>query len=80
MKSLMKFSSPDCVAEAVQGFTMGPALVSGREAELGSITPGKLADLIVLDRDIFAVEPMEIAQAQVVMTMIDGRVVYERSS
>ena len=66
------------VAEAVWGFTMGPALVSGREAELGSITPGKPADLIVLDRDIFAIEPMEIAQTQVVMTVFDGRVVYQQ--
>ena len=66
------------VAEAVWGFTMGPALASGREAELGSITPGKLADLIVLDRDIFAIEPMEIAQTQVVMTVFDGRVVYQQ--
>jgi hypothetical protein len=56
---------------------MGPALASGQEVHRGSITPGKLADLIVLDRDIFAVEPMEIAQAQVVATVFDGRVVYE---
>jgi hypothetical protein len=66
------------VAEAVWGFTMGPALACDREAELGSITPGKLADLIVLDRDIFAIEPTAIAQAQVVMTVFDGRVVYQR--
>lgn len=66
------------VAEAVWGLTMGPALASGREAELGSITLGKLADLIVLDRDIFAIEPMEIAQGQVAMTIFDGRVVYQR--
>ena len=82
------------VAEAVWGFTMGPALASGRDADLGSITPGKLADLVVLDRDIlstalrlgsgqgsrhrFAIEPIEIAQTQVVMTVFDGRVVYQR--
>jgi predicted amidohydrolase YtcJ len=67
------------VGEAVWGFTMGPALVSGRDKELGSITPGKLADCVVLDRDIFALEgrAMEIAQAQVVMTVFDGEVVYE---
>ena len=65
------------VAEAVWGFTMGSALVSGRENKLGSITPGKLADLVVLDRDIFAIEPMEIAEAQVVMTVLDGQVVYQ---
>ncbi len=66
------------VAEAVWGFTMGPAQASGREAELGSITPGKLADLVVLDRDIFTVEPMEIAQTQVAMTVLSGRVVYQQ--
>lgn len=65
------------VAEAVWGFSMGAALVSGREAELGSITPGKLADLVVLDRDIFEIEPMEIAQAQVVLTIFDGKIVFE---
>ncbi len=66
------------VAQAVWGFTMGPALATGREAQLGGITPGKLADLAVLDRDIFAIEPMEIAQTQVVMTVFDGRVVYQQ--
>jgi predicted amidohydrolase YtcJ len=66
------------VAEAVWGFTMGPALATGRQNELGSISPGKRADLVVLDRDIFAIEPEEIARAQVVMTVLDGEVVYRR--
>jgi predicted amidohydrolase YtcJ len=69
------------VAEAVWGFTMGTAVVSGQEAVLGSITPGKLADLVILDRDILALgetAPMEIAQAQVAMTIFDGRIVYEQ--
>ncbi|MFW6115997.1 MAG: amidohydrolase [Chloroflexota bacterium] len=68
------------VAEAVWGFTMGAALASGRQAHLGSITPGKLADLIVLDRDILALAetaPAEIARAQVTMTIFDGRIVHE---
>jgi predicted amidohydrolase YtcJ len=66
------------VNEAVWGYTMGPALVCGRQAELGSITPGKFADLVVLDRDILTIEPMEIADAQVVMTVLGGRVAYRR--
>ncbi len=66
------------VEEAVWGFTMGPALACGRESELGSIARGKRADLVVLDSDIFAIDPREIAQAQVVMTVFDGRVVYQR--
>jgi hypothetical protein len=43
---------------------------------LGTLAPGKLADLIVLDRDIFACDPMAIAETQVEMTMIGGRVVH----
>ena len=65
------------VAEAVWGFTMGPALVSGQGAVLGSIEPGKLADLVVLEQDIFTINPMEIHQVAVAMTVFDGRVVYE---
>ena len=65
------------LAEAVWGYTQGPALVSGRSTHLGSLSSGKLADLIVLDRDIYQVDPAEIAQAKVVMTVFDGRVVYE---
>jgi predicted amidohydrolase YtcJ len=64
------------VAEAVWGFTMGAALVSGREAELGSLAPGKIADLVVLDRDIFAIDPMEIADTRVTMTIFDGKIVF----
>jgi predicted amidohydrolase YtcJ len=66
------------VAEAVWGYSMGAAVVSGRQAHLGSISPGKLADLVVIDRDIFVIDPMEIAEAQPVMTIFDGRIVYER--
>ena len=65
------------VAEAVWGFTMGAALVGGQSGTQGSITPGKLADLVVLDRDIFEIEPMEIAQTQVAMTIFGGQIVFE---
>ncbi len=64
------------VAEAVAGYTLGPAYASGQLDRLGSISPGKLADLVVLDRDIFAVAPDEIAGAQPVLTIFDGEVVY----
>ena len=64
------------VAEAVRGYTMGAAYAVGLENELGSITPGKLADLTVLDRDIFCIEPEEMASVKPVMTIFNGRVVY----
>ena len=65
------------VEEAVYGFTMGAAYASYEEARKGSLTPGKLADLIVLDRDIFEIDPMEIAETQVIATMIDGMWVWQ---
>lgn len=64
------------VEEAVRGFTLGAAYASYEEQRKGSLTPGKLADLIVLDRDIFTIEPMAIADTQVLATLIDGRFVW----
>jgi predicted amidohydrolase YtcJ len=66
------------VAEAVWSYTMGPALASGRQQDLGSILPGKLADLVVLDRDIFNIDAMEIGRAQADLTIFDGQVVFKR--
>jgi predicted amidohydrolase YtcJ len=64
------------VEEAVRGFTLGAAYAAYEEQRKGSLTPGKLADLIVLDRDIFTIEPMAIADTQVLATLIDGRFVH----
>jgi predicted amidohydrolase YtcJ len=64
------------VAEAVRGYTMGPAYTVGLERALGSITPGKLADLVVLDQNIFEIEPAEIANVKPTMTIFNGQVVY----
>jgi predicted amidohydrolase YtcJ len=65
------------LAEAVWGYTMGAAIASGQENDLGSLSPGKLADLIVLDRDIFEVPPEQIHETKVVMTVFDGHIVYQ---
>lgn len=64
------------VEQAVRAYTLGAVYAAGLEDRLGSLSPGKLADLVVLDRDIFACDPMEIAETQVVATMIGGRFVY----
>ena len=66
------------VEEAVRGYTITPALVSGTGDRLGSISKGKLADLIVLDQDIFKIDPDRIADTKVDLTLFDGRIVYER--
>jgi hypothetical protein len=65
------------VAEAVRAYTVGSAFAEFQENEKGTIAPGKLADLVILSRDIFRVDPKEIEKVKVVMTIMDGRVVYE---
>ncbi|MFQ5610961.1 MAG: amidohydrolase [Anaerolineae bacterium] len=64
------------VAEAVRGYTLGAAHASGQVAHQGSLTPGKLADLIVLDRDIFAIPPQDIPHTKVWLTVFDDRIVF----
>jgi len=60
------------VEEALRGFTLGAAYAGYMEDRLGSLTPGKLADLIVIDRDIFTCDPMAIKDTQVLGTMVGG--------
>jgi len=64
------------VAEAVEAFTLGAARAAGAAGRLGSLASGKLADLVVLDRDIFKGEHEEIFKARPLGTMIGGRWVH----
>ncbi len=63
---------------ALFGYTMGAAFVNHLEREAGSIEVGKLADLVVLDRNLFELPPEEITTARVQATFVDGRKVYEQ--
>ena len=65
------------VEEAVRAYTISPARVYRMENRLGSVSPGKLADMIVLDRNIFAEAPAQIAKTSVDMTVFDGKIVFE---
>jgi len=65
------------VAQAVWGYTMGPAYAAGRADRQGSLTPGKLADMVVLDRDILAIPASEVAHTQVELTIVGGQIVYQ---
>jgi predicted amidohydrolase YtcJ len=64
------------VTEAVHAYTVGAAQASGEAHLKGSLSPGKLADVTVLSRDIFAIESMEILGSRVTMTIFDGRIVF----
>ena len=66
------------VEEAVRAYTVGSAYAEFAEGVKGTITPGKLADLIILDRDIFQIDPADIEKVRVTLTVMDGRVVYEK--
>ncbi len=64
------------VAEALHGFTLGAAYASGEEALKGSITPGKLADFVVLSQDISTGDEETFASVRPVATVVGGRSVF----
>lgn len=64
------------VAEAVEAFTLGSAYAEFRDAEKGSLTSGKLADIVILDTDLFAISPEKIKDAAVSQTIAGGKIVY----
>jgi len=65
--------------EALKGMTIWPAFAAFQEQTMGSLSPGKLADFVVLDRDIMVVPESQILGTTVLATYIGGRAVYERS-
>jgi len=67
-------------AEAVRSFTTWNAFASRQERELGSLTVGKLADLVVLSDDVFTCPEARIAQIAPVLTLVGGEIVYRRAS
>ena len=64
------------MAQAVEFYTAGSAYAQFAEHDKGSIAPGKLADLVVLSKDLFTVPPREILETRPVVTMVGGRVVF----
>ncbi len=65
---------------AIAAFTMGSAYVNHLEGQTGSVEVGKLADLVVLDRNLFEAGPEAIASARVLLTLVEGRPVFEDPS
>jgi predicted amidohydrolase YtcJ len=65
------------VEDAIRAYTLGAAFAARREKEEGSLEPGKLADLIVTDQDLFSIPTSSIDKTQVLLTIVGGNVVYE---
>ena len=74
------FFPEECVdvARAVDAYTLGSAYNEFRERDKGRIKPGFLADMVVLDTDIFTCDPMEIRNILPVMTIVAGRIAWEK--
>lgn len=62
--------------DILEAYTVNGARAAFAEAELGSIAPGKRADLVVIDRDPFAIDPHELSEVKVLRTLLEGREVY----
>jgi hypothetical protein len=63
--------------EALKSMTIWPAFAAFQENELGSLTPGKYADFVVLDQDLMRVPPSLVLKTRVLSTWVGGKVVYE---
>lgn len=64
------------IEQAVSAYTAGSARAMGMTAAIGSLMPGKWANLAILDRDIFTIKPDDIGETRVLETIFEGRVVY----
>ena len=64
------------VAEAVEAYTTGSAYSEFQENEKGSITPGKLADMVIVSDDIFIIDPVKIRDVKVLKTFVGGKLVW----
>ena len=64
------------LATMLAAYTIGSAYAAYNERETGSLEPGKSADLIVLDRNLFAIPPHEISETKVLLTLFAGREVF----
>ena len=65
------------VDEAVRAYTATCALAYGQQDVTGSVSPGKRADLVVLDKNIYEIDPLDIHTARAALTVFNGRIVHQ---
>jgi hypothetical protein len=70
---------PISLQDAIRAMTMGGAYSMRKENELGSIEKGKAADMVVLSRNLFEIDPGSIIDTKVVYTIFGGRIVHDAS-
>ncbi len=64
------------IEEAIEAYTLGSAYAEFQEKDKGSITPGKLADLVLVSDNLLKIDPRAIRDAKVEMTMVGGKIIY----
>jgi predicted amidohydrolase YtcJ len=65
------------ILQALEMYTRNGAYIGFEEAQKGSLEPGKLADFIIIDRDVLSVSPEELKDVKVLKTFVGGELVYE---
>ena len=65
--------------QAIQAYTKNSAYARFADKRLGTLEPGKYADLVVLSQDIFTAAPMDIGKTHPVITMVGGKIVYSQA-
>ncbi len=65
------------IEEAIEAYTLGSAYAEFMDHEKGSLEPGKLADIVILDRNLLEIEPEEILQTNVIYTILGGELIYQ---
>ena len=65
------------LAEAIEAYTMGSAYAEFQDQDKGSITTGKLADMVLLSDDLFSIPPEKIRDVKVLKTFVGGKIVYD---
>jgi predicted amidohydrolase YtcJ len=68
------------VEDALRAYTTGAAYASFEESDKGSLAPGKLADVVIIDRDLTKIAPESIREAKIQYTIVGGRVMYDRKA
>ena len=68
------------IKEAIEAYTMGSAYAEFQESEKGSITPGKLADMVLLSDDVLSIDPVKIRDVKVFKTWVGGKLTYDNGA
>lgn len=77
-RSMPKESEKVTLEDMLQSYTRNGAIANFLEDEIGTLEVGKKADMVILDKNLFEISPYDIVKTEEIMTIFDGRIVYEK--